>query len=188
MKAMAGLATLAASLVITAGLGACGSSSGGSPSTGDDGGSSSGGGACAPLDLTGAPFVDLTQVTGAPPAMTGGTIVPGDYVLMTATAYVPDGAMSSWIPEQEVMRIDSSTTTSDLQAEADAGGRQTIVGTTYTVSGNVFDYAFSCNSPGVRTLPETYTATPTSITFSVDETPESPSAAAIYQVYTYQKR
>jgi hypothetical protein len=177
-------------MLLAGGAAGCGSSSGGSQAAGGDGGGDGGAGGCEPLDLAGAPIVTLTQGTGTAPAMTGGQVVPGDYVLMSATAYDPGGGMTDSAPERSVMSVGTSTTISDIQPEGDAGSSnaEIIVGTRYSVSGNVFDYSFTCNNPGVMPLPETYTATPTSITFSVHETPESPPGVGDYTVYAYTKR
>jgi hypothetical protein len=178
---------IATVLVTAAALGACGGRSVGSLAVAN----------CAPIDLTGAPYVTATLGTGGGPAMTGGQIVPGDYVLMSATSYAPGGTFTSGsaTPLRQVIHIDSSTMTSDMVDEAsDDGGQEFIFGTTYTVSGNAIHWEPSCNntgesiSRGQQMLSETYAATPTSITLSVDETSNSPSPVAVYLVEEYQLR
>ena len=164
---------MVASGVVGTALAACGSSSGG-PSAA----SNVVAGSCGSLGLSGAPVVSLTTATGSAPAMTGGTVVPGDYVLTSATAY---GGSTPWTPEQAVMRISASAVTFDLQA---MGAAEIIDGQSYTTSGNAFQYAFTCGVSGdVKTIPETYTATATTIALSSNE-----SGGSTYTVELFTMR
>ena len=172
-------------LLVVATICACGSSSGGSPDTDGDGGGGVVAGSCEHVDLTGAPVVNITRVMAAAPTMTGGQIVPGDYVLTSVTGYNPAGNMTPWGPEQLVMRISSNAVTNDLQPQ---GSNEIIDGQSYTVSGNVFSNSFTCGGGGAKPLPETYTATPTSITLSTHDSLNDPPGVGDYSVYVFTKR
>ncbi len=159
--------------LVGAAIVACGSSSAGPSAR-----SNVAAGSCGSLGLSGAPVVPLTMAAGPAPAMTGGTIVPGDYVLSSATAY---GGSTPWTPEQAVMRISASAVTFDLQA---MGAAEIIDGQSYTTSGNTFQYAFTCGVAGdAKPIPETYTATATTVTFSTNE-----SGGSAYTVELFTMR
>jgi hypothetical protein len=70
---------------------------------------SDGGDRCPALDTTGTPLVGENNVTGAPPAMTGGTIAPGTYWQTNATAYFPTPTTATRAPTHTAAFITPTT-------------------------------------------------------------------------------
>jgi hypothetical protein len=126
--------------------------------------SDAGGGADGAVCSTGTPgacnmvqnigtVVSASCVQGAPPALMGGTVVDGTYVLVAATAYTPDCADAS-IPTGGPTTI--VLTSGCLQSIDVRGGAQTY---TWTAQGTTMTWTRVCPGSFVASLPYTATAT-----------------------------
>jgi hypothetical protein len=155
---LAGVATI---------LAGCSSSS--SSGGGGDGGSSSGGDSggsfgvdCSPVTNVG-PTVPATQVAGALPTMTGGTIVEGTYV-ETGYAYY-NGASGSGTHKETLIFANGTV----KNINSDTGKPDVILAGTYTTSGNTLTMNIQC--PQAGTVTTTFTASATTLMFIVSTSP-----------------
>jgi uncharacterized protein YjdB len=134
-------------------------------------------GACLGFDMTGVPIINSTTVIGPPPAMTGatltgGAIVPGDYVLTQATAYFPAaGSSASISPTRQIWRFGPTSAVSDLQefTAVDAGTPldEFVIGIDYTLNGNTQTYTDVCGVSGGGSGTEQFAASPTGLLLSI---------------------
>ena len=160
-------------LIGALGLGAgCGSSgNAGSPgSAGSGGGAGSGGatgsggsggaGTCNTLANVGT-AVPVTTDPGPAPAMTGGTIADGMYVLTSQVNYA-GGTLGSGTLKQTFM-ITGNTVQLVQSSDGGPDQHQTII---QIPSGNQLTFTWSCGSGPGGAMTHPYTATPT--TFAYD--------------------
>lgn len=134
---------------MVSGLVACGSSS---PGTTD---SAAGGGACGTPATNLAPQIDKVSHAGAPPAMTGGTLVDGTYFLSAMDQY--NGENGSLIHQETwIYAAGTLTVLSD-----EVGKPQIRASGTFTTNGTTVTATLTC---GVQaTLMNQYTATATTL-------------------------
>jgi hypothetical protein len=143
--------------------------------TGVDAGTDAG--LCTALNLTSAPIVNATSSNSNPPAMMGGPIVPGQYVLQSIALYLPAGTSGSTPPTQQVIQVSATSILSDLLEYGDPsagypdpsdGGDifgEFVVDWDYTTSGpSTMNYTYVCGASGTGS--NGYTASPTSLVLS----------------------
>ena len=134
-------------------------------------GSSGSSGACNTL-TNDAPVVSKTTHAGAAPAMTGGTIADGTYILTAIDKY--NGSVgTNTLQEKWVF---SGNTLQIVGSDSSSGVGETHASATYAVTGNSITITASC--PGPTSWTTLYTATPTE--FQTEDTSSNDD-----EVHTY---
>jgi hypothetical protein len=150
-------------------LAACG----GTGSGGGNDGAAGGGGAAVTCDSFPNPGTAVTPVSkaGPPPAMTGGTLVEGTYVL---TAWEEYNNNSNSRTHNETFVFANGV----MKHVESKDGTESILAGTYTTSGTTMTWNIKC--PQAISISVKYTATPTSMAFI------APDNADQLQTYTKQ--
>jgi hypothetical protein len=113
-------------------------------------------GACNAVSTVGAPIVTFTDIPSTPPALIGGTISEGRYVMTSDVYYIGvDGPPSTFAGYQFIYALEVSGQTfqlADQSVEPD-GGLSSLSGTSTTFSpsdagANVLELTTTCGYPG----------------------------------------
>lgn len=127
--------------------------------------------ACTPIANLGA-VVSKTTVAGAPPAMKGGTILAGTYVLTKFELYAGGTGTST---HKETMEFGAGVLTATASTN---GGEEKPSFFTFATSGDTLTLTQTCGKMG--SLPLKYTATATEFVLVAPTNPN--------QIQTYTKR
>ena len=145
MSARIEIGSLVVALVLAQGCGVI-------PGKGTDGGPGDGGpGACNDL-VNGAAVTSKTSHAAATPAMTGGTIADGTYFLTAMDDYNGETGSTT---HQETWRFTNGTV--DV-ITAENGAAATRYSGTFSTSGNMVTFSFTCPMTGSVTSPLTATS------------------------------
>ena len=160
MKAIAAMGAL----LVACSSGGGGGNDGGGDVIGTpyDAGGDAGGINCNPIPNVGM-TVNATSMMGAPPTMTGGTLVEGTYV---ETGYVYYNGMSASGTHKETLVFANGTV---KNINSDNGKPDVMLAGTYATSGNMLTMNIVC--PMMGTVNFTYTATPTTLAFITSTSP-----------------
>lgn len=178
-------------------MGEAATEAGADATNGDAGTGGEGGTLCMKIDLSNAPFVNTVgNVVGAPPPMTGGAIVPGNYAATSVTAYDPSAStmVSGESPVRSIWQVGATSVLSDTQvynaydASPDSPpSAEAVVVNDYTIDGSTLFSTRVCDSlspdSGAVTGSVQYTSNGTMLQFARSVAGD----AGIVEIVTYTK-